>query len=180
MFVSRPVHHPADSTRQVTDSQTLIPNRCSPHRAEAKWKPASAASPYNPHPTPSTYPGAAQTPHAALQIDFWELFILLSLPPKACVLFLSGLQYSELPYTLWPACCKEFFCLGNSSNKTAYFLFSERTRCTPSNQYLLALGLLRGRKVYSALRRCRHSLQGAYNKIVTGRGVEKLLRFLGV
>ena len=75
---------------------------------------------------------------------------------------------------------KAFSLLGNFSNKTACFLFSKRICCTPSNQYLLGVGLLRGRQVYRTLRRCRHSPQGAYNENVMGRGVKKLLRFLGV
>lgn len=73
---------------------------------------------------------------------------------------------------------KAFSRLGNFSNKTACFLFSKRTRCAPSNQYLLGVGLLRGREVYSALRRCRHSPQGAYNENVMGKGVKKITKIL--
>lgn len=54
-------------------------------------------------------------------------------PPKACVLSLSALQYSELLFTLRPTHREEFSCLGNSSNNTACFLFSKRTVPTPSN-----------------------------------------------
>ena len=50
----------------------------------------------------------------------------------------------------------------------------------PLQSNLLGVGLLRGREVYRALRRCKHSPQGAYNENVMGRGVKKLLRFLGV
>ena len=128
--------------------------------------------------------GAVQAPLTALQTDIWELFILHSPFSQGLCSFLKWFTILWVALHLMASSPstrhKAFSRLGNFSNKTACFLFSKRTRCTPSNQYLLGVGLLRGREVYSALRRCRHSPQGAYNETVVGKGVKKLLRFLGV
>jgi hypothetical protein len=76
----------------------------------------------------------------------WELFILLSSPPPVCFLFLSGLQYSAVLYTLGPISLYIILLFWEFLLEKGLLFLPKRT-CAPFNQYLLlCIGLRRGRR----------------------------------